>query len=181
MATITNPRESDCCHFGRFSYGNPVVKVWKDGGRLRVGNFCSIGPGVVILLGGGNHQYDTVSTFPFDDFFPEYHGVEDRFGKRGVVIGSDVWIGMEAMILPGIKIGDGAVIGARSVVTKDVPPYAVVAGNPARLIKFRFPEDVVDRLLEIGWWDWPLDKIMENIELIMSRDVFRFIDKFSVY
>ncbi len=92
-----------------------------------------------------------------------------------MIIGSDVWIGIETLLMPGIKIGDGAVIGAGSVVTKDVPPYAVVGGNPAKVLKYRFPQDIIDELLQIRWWDWEDERIREAASFLMSKNVEEFV------
>ena len=129
------------------------------GDRLRIGRFCALATGVRFIMNGANHAMGGFSTYPFNIFGG---GWEDGFdlasvtdGLRGdTVVGNDVWIGAEAMIMPGIRIGDGAMIGSRSVVTKDVAPYAIVAGNPAREIRKRFSDSDIERLLDMRWWDW---------------------------
>lgn len=141
--------------------------------RLRIGRFTAIAPGVTILMPGGNHPMSGPSTYPFTMFGGEWmERTLDTFlaieQPGDTVIGNDVWIGREAMILPGVAIGDGAVIGARSVVTKDVAPYAIVAGNPARTIRTRFPDDEIELLLRIRWWDWPVETITEHAAVIMG-------------
>jgi acetyltransferase-like isoleucine patch superfamily enzyme len=168
---------------GKYTYstgGTP--KVYKHSGRkLKIGKFCSIAPEVVIWL-GGNHRTDWLTTYPFNFFvddWPEGRFVGDKdahlVSKGDVVIGNDVWIGYGVIILSGVHIGDGAVVGAGSVVTKDVEPYSIVAGNPARLTKKRFDEDTIRKLLEVRWWDWPIDKIKRNLQVICSTDVSKML------
>ncbi len=122
-----------------------------------------------------NHNYNVVSTFPFKHRI-NIDDPRDLF-LDNVVIGNDVWIGANAIILPGVNIGDGAVIGAGTVVTKDVPPYAIVGGNPARVIKYRFDENTINTLLKIKWWDFPYQTIIDNIDQFYSVD--KFIDRFK--
>ena len=146
------------------------------GDRLIIGRFCAIATGVVFVMNGANHAMTGFSTYPFNIFG---HGWEEGFdwstiraGVRGdTVVGNDVWIGQEAMILPGVTIGDGAIVAARSVVSADVPPYAVVAGNPARLTRLRFSEDVIRDLLAVAWWNWGADKITRNLYAIRGADL----------
>lgn len=139
--------------------------------RLEIGKFCSIAEGVKIFL-GGNHRVDWITTYPFPallHYWPEASGITGHPSTRGdVIIGNDVWIGTDAIILSGVKIGDGAVIGAGAVVTQDVNPYSIVIGNPAREIRRRFSDAMVDKLLEIRWWDWPPAKIRENLDFLCS-------------
>jgi|CXWL01.1.fsa_nt_gi acetyltransferase-like isoleucine patch superfamily enzyme len=161
---------------GRGTYGIPLIRSWNEGPVLRIGNFCSIAARVQILL-GGEHRVDWVTTYPFSVFWPSASGVEGHPRIRGdVVIGNDVWLGTEATIMSGVTIGDGAVVGAKAVVTRDVPPYAVVAGNPARLVRFRFSDDEIERLLALRWWDWGDERIGEFLPLLLSTDVVRFLD-----
>jgi virginiamycin A acetyltransferase len=146
------------------------------GDRLVIGPFCAIGRGVQIIMNGATHAMGGFSTYPFNIFG---HGWEDGFDpatwaaeNRGdTVIGPDVWIGTEAMILPGINIGAGAIVAARTVVTADVPPYAVVGGNPARVLRQRFDADTVARLLAVAWWDWPRDKLSRNLDAVRGADI----------
>jgi chloramphenicol O-acetyltransferase type B len=143
--------------------------------RLVIGSFCSIGTGASFIMAGNQgHRTDWVSTFPF--FFvpdaPEFVGAQDGYRPAGdTVIGHDVWIGAEAVIMPGVRIGHGAVIGTRALVTRDVEPYAVVGGNPARVIRRRFEEATVARLLEMAWWDWTEAQLQEAMPLLTSGDV----------
>jgi chloramphenicol O-acetyltransferase type B len=143
--------------------------------QLIIGSFCSIGTGVSFLMcGNQGHRYDWVSSFPF--FYmkeePAFSRALDGYQKAGdTVVGSDVWIGSEAMIMPGIKIGHGAVIGSRALVTQDVEPYTIVGGNPAKPLKKRFSDEQIAQLLEMAWWDWPIDKISQAMPLLCSSDI----------
>lgn len=129
--------------------------------------------GARFLFNSANHTMASLSTYPFPLFFEEWNlekeNVTEAWDNKGDInIGNDVWIGYEAVILAGVTVGDGAVIGTRAVVTKDVPPYTVVGGVPAKPIKRRFSEERIDQLLKMRWWDWPEEKIAENIEAIQS-------------
>ena len=164
---------------GDYTYGVPlVIKGYREG-KLSIGKFCSIAKDVQILLGGnGDHRMDWVSTYPFVSphpfFFENWPDVpRKKLDPEDVIIGNDVWIGSGAYIMSNVKIGDGAVIGARSVVTKDVQPYSIVAGSPAREIRKRFDEETIKNLLELKWWDWPKEKINANLSIMM--DIERFI------
>jgi virginiamycin A acetyltransferase len=144
------------------------------GDKLIIGKFCAIARDVRFIMNGANHKLNCLSTYPFSLFGNGWERVtpkiEDLPFKGDTVVGNDVWIGYESVIMPGVKIGDGAIIAARSVVTDDVKPYTVVGGNPARLIKVRFPVETIKRLLEIKWWDWEIEKITRNLEIITSAD-----------
>ncbi|MBS9719366.1 CatB-related O-acetyltransferase [Tianweitania sp. BSSL-BM11] len=148
------------------------------GDRLVIGRFCALAEGVSFIMNGANHAMAGFSTFPFNIFG---HGWEDGFDpatwtaeNRGdTTIGHDVWIGTQAMIMPGVSIGSGAIIAARAVVVSDVAPYTIVGGNPARPIRQRFDDTVIERLLAIAWWDWPLDKISRNLDAIRGADLDR--------
>ncbi|HEY5532871.1 MAG TPA: CatB-related O-acetyltransferase [Candidatus Anoxymicrobiaceae bacterium] len=158
---------------GEYTYGVP--KVVFPQARLKIGKFCSISWNVTIYL-GGNHRLDWIALYPFagkeHDRWPDVEGVDKYLTTRGdVTIGNDVWIGSDVIIMSGVTIGDGAAIGAGSVITTDVEPYSVVAGNPARVIKKRFSDDDIDKLLRISWWDWPEEKIRRNVHLLSSGDV----------
>ncbi|BCP55101.1 type B chloramphenicol O-acetyltransferase [Kaistia sp. 32K] len=143
--------------------------------RLIVGSFCSIGTGASFMMAGNQgHRNDWITTFPF--FYvpeePAFAGALDAYRPAGdTVIGNDVWIGAEAMIMPGIRIGDGAAIGSRALVTKDVEPYAIVGGNPARVIRKRFDDETIALLMEMAWWDWDLAEIRDAMPLLCSGDV----------
>jgi len=146
------------------------------GDRLIIGKFCAIAENARFIMNGANHVLTGFSTYPFNIFG---HGWEKGFdeaswraGNRGdTVVGNDVWIGMEAIVMPGVTIGDGAIVGTRAVVTRDVPPYAVVGGNPAETIKTRFDAATVERLIAIAWWDWPAEKIARNLDAIRGHDL----------
>lgn len=146
------------------------------GDRLVIGRFCAIAAGVRFIMNGANHAMSGLSTYPFNIFG---HGWEEGFDPetwdkelRGdTVVGNDVWIGYDASIMPGVTIGDGAVIAAHSVVSRDVPPYAIVAGNPAQPVRRRFDDETVERLLAIGWWHWPAEKITRNLAAIRGGSV----------
>ena len=146
-----------------------------DADRLVIGSFCSIGTGASFVMAGNQgHRHDWISTFPF--FFlpdePAFAGARNGYRPAGdTVIGHDVWIGAEAMIMPGIRVGHGALIGARAVVTRDVEPYAVVAGNPARVIRMRFGEAERAMLLEMRWWDWTDHQLRDAMALLTDGDV----------
>lgn len=159
------------------TYGKPRISDWSDGTSLIIGNYCSIASNVNILLGGEHHS-DWVTTYPFKTLKNESDHLEtDKKSKGSVTIGNDVWIGMNSIILSGVHIGNGAIIGTGSVVTKDVPSYAIYAGNPARLIRFRFGEDIINELNEISWWHWNEDKIAKNYHLLLSENINDFIEK----
>lgn len=139
--------------------------------RLTIGKFCSIACGAKFIFNSANHTLSSLSTYPFPLFFEEWglmrEEVTDSWDNKGdIVIGNDVWIGYAAVIMAGVTIGDGAIIGTRAVVTKNVPPYAIVGGVPARMIRKRFPDETISELLEIRWWDWPRERIAENIGAI---------------
>jgi len=141
--------------------------------RLVIGKFCSIACGAKFLFNSANHTFHSLSTYPFPIFYEQW-GLDRRDvagawdNKGDIVVGNDVWIGYEAVILAGATIGDGAVIGARAVVTGDVPPYTIVGGVPARPIRKRFSEETISALLALKWWDWPRERIARKIEAIQS-------------
>ncbi|WCK78027.1 type B chloramphenicol O-acetyltransferase [Agrobacterium fabrum] len=143
--------------------------------RLVIGSFCSIGSGAAFIMAGNQgHRNEWISTFPF--FFmpevPEFENAANGYLPAGdTVIGNDVWIGSEAIIMPGITVGDGAVIGTRALVTKDVEPYAIVGGNPAKTIRKRFDDDSIALLLEMKWWDWPAERLKAAMPLMTSGNV----------
>ena len=141
--------------------------------RLLIGKFCSIACGARFLFTSANHAQKSLSTYPFPIFFEEWgldrSQVARAWDNKGdIVIGNDVWIGYEAVILAGVTVGDGAIIGARAVVTKDVPPYTIVGGVPAKPIRKRFSEDTIAALLQLRWWDWPREKLARNIDAIQA-------------
>lgn len=147
--------------------------------KLIIGKFCQIAHGVRIITSSANHNMNGFSTFPFNNFMMTPQTTTEEIkamfkfpGKKGdTIIGNDVWIGMEAIIMPGVTIGDGAIIGARSVVVNDVEPYTIVGGNPAKEIKKRFSDDTTKKLLELKWWDWEVEKIEQNLDIVLSADI----------
>lgn len=166
---------------GRHTYGTPNVHSYQGSERkVTVGAFCSISPGVTIIT-GGVHPANWVSLYPFRINWKMEGALADGMpASRGdVKIGCDVWLGTEAMILSGVTIGHGSIVAARSVVTRDVPPYAIVAGCPAKIIRYRFPPDIVDRLLRIAWWDWDDARIREAVPLLSSGDAEQFVKQYS--
>ena len=144
--------------------------------KLKIGKFCSIACGAKFMFASAFHAMQSLSTYPFPLFFDEWEldskDIAGAWDHRGdIVIGNDVWIGYEAVVMAGVTIGDGAIIGTRAVVTKDVPPYTIVGGVPAKPIKKRFSEDTIEALLEMKWWDFPTERIKQNIAAIQSGDV----------
>lgn len=180
---VTNPRIS----VGRYSYysgyyhGHSFEECARyllpneDADRLIVGAFCSIGSGAAFIMAGNQgHRSDWISTFPFAFVpdAPEFAGAANGYQNAGdTVIGNDVWIGSEAIIMPGIRVGDGAVIGTRALVTRDVEPYSIVGGNPARTIRKRFDDERIEKLLEMRWWDWSVDALSRAMPLLASGDI----------
>jgi virginiamycin A acetyltransferase len=144
------------------------------GDHLRIGRFCALAAGTTFLMNGGNHRLSAPSTYPFQIFGGAWAGRfegELDFPNRGdTVVGNDVWTGWRSTFMPGVKVGDGAVVAARSVVTRDVPPYAIVAGNPASVVRMRYDPATVETLLRIRWWDWDVERITRNLEAISGRD-----------
>ena len=145
------------------------------GDRLVIGKFCAIARGVRFIMNGANHQTAGISTYPFFIFGNGWERAAPADGdlpfKGDTVIGNDVWIGYDALIMPGVRIGNGAIVAARSVVATEVPAYSVVGGNPARVLRPRFPADVVARLEAVAWWDWPIETITQHLRVIVSGDV----------
>lgn len=164
---------------GRFSWGHLRVLYRTPGATVKVGQFCSLAYGCRVVL-GGEHRTDWISTyrFAYPPFIEDYPDLKHTsVGASGdVVIGNDVWIGHEVLILSGTEIGDGAVIGAGSVVRSRIPPYAIAAGNPARVAGFRFSPEQIEALLKIRWWDWPLERIHSAVPQLTSDNVRAFID-----
>jgi virginiamycin A acetyltransferase len=144
------------------------------GDKLIIGKFCMIASDVTFIMNGANHLTDAVSTYPFAIFGKGWEGAMEgkNYPTKGdTVIGNDVWIGYGATIMPGVTVGDGAIIATKAVVTKDVAPYVIVGGNPAREIKRRFPPEEIDRLLELQWWDWPPERITANLSQLTGNEV----------
>ncbi len=173
--TAENPAY-DRFAIGEGTYGFPTVLSWGEGATLTIGRYCSIASGVTIFL-GGEHRTDWVTTYPFSVFLDTAKHISGHPRTKGdVTIGSDVWIGQNATILSGVAIGHGAVIGAASVVTSDVDPYAIVAGNPAELIRLRFERETIEALLEIQWWNWPKHKVESSAARLLSSDISAFVE-----
>jgi virginiamycin A acetyltransferase len=145
------------------------------GDKLIIGKFCAIAKDVKFIMNGANHKISGFSTYPFSIFGNGWEKVipkkEDLPFKGDTIIGNDVWIGYAAVIMPGVKIGDGAVIASKSVVTKDIPAYSIAGGNPAKLIRYRFDEVTIKELLEIAWWNWSAEKITKNLDSIVDNDI----------
>lgn len=175
--TITSPNiiVGDFSYFSGADFEKHVTHHYEFyGDKLIIGKFCQIAAGIEFIMNGVNHQMNAASTFPFyifegwDQNTPELHKMPL---KGDTIVGNDVWIGQNATILPGVHIGDGAIIGANSVVTKHVEPYSIVAGNPARFIRKRFDEEMIALLLEVRWWDLPIEQINSLIPLLSCDDL----------
>ena len=145
------------------------------GDRLIIGKFCAIARGVEFIMNGANHRMNSATTYPFnimgggwETFAPK---LKDLPFKGDTVVGNDVWIGQHVTVLPGVHIGDGAIIGANSVVAKDIPPYCIAAGDPCRIIRKRFDDELIQYLLTLKWWDWDADKIFQNMGALCSSDL----------
>jgi virginiamycin A acetyltransferase len=148
------------------------------GDKLHIGKFCMIASGVEFIMNGANHLADAVSSYPFAIFGDDWaHAMEGKTypTKGDIVIGNDVWIGYQATILSGVTVGHGAIIGSKSVVASDVPPYSIVAGNPARIIRKRFDDETIEKLLALAWWDWDLEKITKNVVHLTGNDMSKLL------
>jgi virginiamycin A acetyltransferase len=161
----------DCGNFERnVLYHFPFI-----GDKLIIGKFCAIARGAKFIMNGANHKLSGISTYPFQIFGNGWEKAMPQPGalpyKGDTVIGNDVWIGYDALVMPGVKIGNGAIVSSRSVVVSDVPGYAVVGGNPAKTIKHRFEAQVVDTLEAIAWWDWPIEHITRHLDVITAGDI----------
>ena len=174
-------QRADLEHYdiGRYSWGHLTVSSRGPGTMLTVGQFCSFAFGTHVVL-GGEHRADFVSTYRFAAYPPfnetHRHLAENTSVTKGaVVIGNDVWLGHQTLVLSGVTIGDGAIIGAGSVVRHDIPPYAIVAGNPARVAGFRFAPEQIEALLEVKWWNWPVETIARHLDSMLSDDIDGFI------
>ncbi|APY12841.1 chloramphenicol acetyltransferase [Seonamhaeicola sp. S2-3] len=144
------------------------------GDKLVIGKFCMIASGVQFIMNGGNHLTESISAFPFAIFGGDWEGAMRGKSyplKGDIIIGNDVWIGHDATIMAGVKIGDGAIIASKSVVTKNVEPYAIVGGNPAKLIRKRFEEEKIEELLRLQWWNWNIKKITANVQYLTGKNV----------
>lgn len=149
--------------------------------KLIIGKFCQIATGVRFIMNGSNHAMNGISTYPFKVFGGEWSKAPMQVISKGnTVIGNDVWIGNGVTIMQGIKIGDGAIIGTNSLVTKDVPPYTIVGGNPAKEIRKRFEPETIEFLLTLKWWDWPVEKITEHLECLANGDILKLKEHFEI-
>lgn len=165
---VNDPRE--------FEKNNVLYHYPINHDKLKIGKFCSIACGAKFLFNSANHTVKSLSTYPFPIFFEEWgldvKDITSAWDNKGdIVIGNDVWIGYEAVIMSGVTIGDGAIIGTRALVTNDVPPYTIVGGVPAKQIRKRFPEEIISELLKLKWWDWTFKKISQNMEFIKNGDL----------
>lgn len=143
--------------------------------KLRIGKYCALGEGTTFIMNGANHRMDGPSTFPFPIMggaWSEHFGLITGLPGRGdTVVGNDVWFGYKSMVMPGVRIGSGAIVASGAVVVEDVPDYGIVGGNPAKVIRKRFGDEDVARLLEVAWWDWPMDKVTRNVAAIMAGSI----------
>lgn len=162
---------------GRGTYGSNLrILRQKDGATLKIGAFCSIADGVEIFL-GGEHRIDWVTTYPFNVMWESAKHIKGHPKTKGnVEIGNDVWIGRGALIFSGVKIADGAVIGARAVVTNNVPSYTIVTGNPAKIVRKRFDEGTITRLLNLKWWNWDNERISRALPMMLDNNILAFLD-----
>ena len=159
-----------------FEKNNVLYHYLINNDRLIIGKFCSIACGAKFIFNCANHKLKSLSTYTFPLFFEEWDLLKSEIAsawdnKGDIVIGNDVWIGYDAVIMAGVTIGDGAIIGTRAVVTKDVEPYSIVGGIPAKEIRKRFAPDVIKKLMELQWWNWAQDKIQKSLNAIQSGDV----------
>lgn len=166
---MSNEAKQKVC-MGDFSYGSPFIATSGNHARLTVGKFCSFAQNVIILL-EEDHRMDWNTTYPFNTWMSEFSCIQGHPTSKGdIIIGNDVWIGFGAAILSGVTIGDGCVIGANAVVAKSIPPYSIAVGNPAQIVKKRFDEVTIERLLEMKWWEWENKHIYHAISMLQSSD-----------
>lgn len=166
---------------GEHSYGDPSVIAYPgDSAKVEIGRYCAIADGTEFMV-GGNHRPELVTAYPLRIMFDLPGAFEDGCPatKGNIVIGNDVWIGTDALILSGVTVGDGAVIGASAVVSRDVRPYAIVAGNPAREIRRRFADPLVEALQRIAWWNWTDAEVRSRVEELSNPDVEAFVQRYG--
>lgn len=160
---------------GDFTYGRPTL--YKGPSKLTIGKYCSIASGTMIFL-GGNHRPDWITTYPLNLLFEDF-SITQASTKGDVYIGNDVWLGHDSVIMSGVTIGDGAVVAAKAVVTKNVEPYSIVAGNPAKHVKYRFNKEQREMLLELKWWDFNIKVIKQIYPMLMSENIVLLYNKFK--
>jgi acetyltransferase-like isoleucine patch superfamily enzyme len=164
---------------GTHTYGVPEIRWWGEAAKLRIGKFCSIARGVTIYL-GGNHRTDWITTYPFT-VMPAWkrhaHGGGHPTTRGDVVIGNDVWLGENCTIFSGVTIGDGAVVAGRAVVSRNIPAYAIAAGNPARVVRYRFTPEQIEHLLQVRWWEWDDAEIRRKLDVLLAPDIERLTAK----
>ncbi len=145
------------------------------GDKLIIGKFCALGRGVKFIMNGANHKLDGFSTYPFYIFGNGWEKATpqpDELSPKGNThVGNDVWMGYDSLVMPGVTIGDGAIIASRSVVVSDIPPYTIAGGNPAKVIRQRFPDEIISELLDIAWWNWDIEKVTRNVSAVVSSDI----------
>lgn len=178
---ITNPNiiAGDYSYYSGFYSGHSFDDCARylapdrdDVDKLIIGRFCSIADGATFMMAGNQgHRYDWISSFPF--FYQGFESAQDAFVKAGdTIIGNDVWIGANVIVMPGVQIGHGAVIATSTIVTKNVEPYTVVGGNPGKVIKKRFSDKEIELLLDLEWWNWDINKVKDNMDLLCSKNIF---------
>lgn len=168
---------------GDYTYGEiPNIRYWGGEYRLHIGKFCSIADNLKIFL-GGNHQIYSITTYPLQLIFGEFNNGEIKKKQRKknfVNIGNDIWIGSNVTILSGVTLGDGCIIGAGTLVSKDVPSYSIFCGNPGRVVKYRFDQEIIKMLLEIQWWDWDIKIINNHLKQLTSEPTIELIEKLKL-
>ncbi len=162
---------------GEYTYGAPVIYDYETE-SLKIGRYCSIGPNVTLIL-GGNHRTDWITTYPFNAKFHDFRHIDSHKPKGGLTIGNDVWIAANVTILSGVTVGNSSIIAAGSVVVKDVPAYAIVAGNPAKVVRMRFEQNVIEKLEATKWWEKSYQELKPYMELLMSGKAEEFIKEFK--
>ncbi len=173
FTTINYGNKSKSISIGKNTYGSLNYFDYHDGCSLNIGSYCSIADGVFFLM-GGNHKMDTFSTFPFDAFT---NGTIESYNKGNIIVEDDVWIGKNALILSGVKIGRGAIIGANTIVTKDVPPYAIVVGNPQKIIKYRFSQDIIEKIQTVNFEQIDLEDYKNSCKLLCQKVTNENVDE----
>jgi acetyltransferase-like isoleucine patch superfamily enzyme len=190
---MSNPRDAkvgavgaSSVSIGRFTYGyeKMSIKQWGEGASLKIGSFCSLAENLTILL-GGNHRVDWATTFPFGHIFQDDLGGEEIYGhpvsNGDVVIGNDVWVGRNTTIMSGVNVGDGAVIAANSTIVKNIGVYEIWGGNPARFIRSRFDDEIIQKLLSLKWWDWEIASIRKVAPLLSQNPSIEILQKISKF